>query len=266
MTVGTYAPRVPVADNRYGNVKTQGPNLWAVLHTTEGSETSTSAEILGSILGIPGSRPNGRGGFYGSSYHAIFDTDRIIPAVPDNVVAYSAGGGNARGIHAVFPGRASQTRAQWLDTNSRAMIAQAAAWLVDLADGEGIPLVRLDSRQVSAYMTGACDHHDITLAFRKSTHTDLGENFPWDVLWADVESILTPQQGETPMPRVIKMKGQPGAYIADSVKVHCATATERDAAIRRLGPMVELDEATFRAFGPIVGPGPDGFDAEGVQL
>lgn len=191
---GTYGPRCDVHPDRYGATKTHGPNLWLVLHTSEQSgEHTESAENLCSYLTSPGDRPSSSGGFYGASYHAIFDTDRIIPAVPNHVVAYSAGGGNARGVHGCFPGKARQTRSEWLDAISRAMIRQAAHWVVDQGKLEGIPLRQLLSPQVAAYQSGVCDHYAITLAFGKSSHTDVGASFPWDVLWADVGDITQPK-------------------------------------------------------------------------
>ena len=189
---GTYAPRVYVHPDRYGARKTAGPNTLIVLHTSEGGESEGAAENLASFLGRPGDRPNSSGGFYGSSYQVVFDTDRIIPAVPYDTVSYSAGGANSQGIHGCFPGKAGQTREQWLDAVSRAMIRQAAAWMRDVATEQGIPLRRLTVAQVAAGERGYCDHHDVSRAFRKSTHTDVGAGFPWDVLADDITALIIP--------------------------------------------------------------------------
>ena len=192
----TYADRITVHPDRYGARKTYGPNLWAVLHTSEGPEHDNAAEQLAGFFGRPGDRDNGRGGRYGSSYHVIFDTDRIIPAVPYDTVAYSAAGGNARGIHGCFPGRADQTRQQWLTGTSRQMITQCAAWLLDLQAVEHIDLTIIQPPDLQAGRSGVCDHFAVSLAFRRSTHTDVGIGFPWDVLYADVADLLTPPQQE----------------------------------------------------------------------
>lgn len=203
MSVANYAAPCFVHPDRYGAVKTQGDDLWFVLHTTEGSEGDNSAEGLAAMLARPGDRPNGRGGFYGSSYHAITDTDRIIPAVPYTRVAYSAGGGNARGRHLVIPGSAGQTRAQWLDPVSRAYIAQAAAWAVDQGVGWLFRTHRLTVAEVQTQrLHGLCDHDTISKAFRKSDHWDVGPHFPWDVLYADIAGHITPTE---PNRRVIDM-------------------------------------------------------------
>jgi len=131
---------------------------------------------------------------FGASYHAIFDTDQVIPAVAYDTVAHSAAGANARGVHGCFPGRAGQTRAQWLDDTSRAMIRQCAAWLLDVQSAEGIPLARIGPADLVAGRGGVCDHFDVSRAFRRSTHTDVGAGFPWDVLFADVVALVNPTQ------------------------------------------------------------------------
>lgn len=189
MTVGTYAPRVFVHPDRCGATKS-GVNRLLVLHTSEGAELPSSAEALGSFMGQPGDRPNTSGGRYGSSYHCITDTERLIPAVPNDVVAYSAAGANHDGVHLCIPGKAGQTREQWLDTNSRAFIRQAAMWLVDQSRAENIPLVRRNAAQVKAGAAGVCDHDAVSKAFGQSSHWDVGPNFPWDVLWNDVNAYL----------------------------------------------------------------------------
>jgi hypothetical protein len=192
----SYGPRIPVHPDRYGAVKSQGPNRLLVVHTSEGSEGDSSAENLGVLLAQPGDRyVNGvdsKNGMYGASYHYVIDTDRVLPAVPDNVVSYSAPGANSDGIHFCIPGRAIQTREQWLDTVSRKAIRQLADTMVDRAAAAGIPLFRLTVAQIQAGRSGYCSHYDISLAYRRTNHTDPGPNFPWDVLAADIRSLLEP--------------------------------------------------------------------------
>jgi len=225
----TYTDRVPVHPDRYGVVKTV-PNLWAILHTSEGAESGTAAENLAAYMTRPGDRPNGSGGVYGSSYHAVFDTDQVIPAVPYHTVAYSAGGANAQGIHGCFPGKAGQTRAQWLDPVSRAMIRQCAAWLCDIQTEFGIPVrVKMSPAQMVAHQKGLGDHYTATLAFRKSTHTDVGDGFPWDVLADDITNLLTPPPWEPTMQEVIytppagSPPGTPWLYQKDAAITYCTS-------------------------------------------
>jgi hypothetical protein len=193
----TYAARVNVHPDRYGAVKS-GVNRLFVLHTSEQtSETDKSAESLAKYMESPGDRPNGDGTFYGSSYQYVVDTDQVIPCVPETVVSYSAAGANHDGIHVCFPGMAGQSRLQWLDPTSRAMIRCCAELLVDRTDPTGIPLRQLYDSETRAGMAGVVDHAVISRVYKRSTHTDVGLSFPWDVLWADITELSTPP---TPVP------------------------------------------------------------------
>lgn len=185
-----------VHEDRHGPVKTKGPNRLLTIHTSEGSEGINSAEHLIAYMSQPGDRPLPNGGVYGSSYQVVLDTDRWIQAVPDNVVAYSAAGGNHDGIHICFPGVARQPRSAWLDAVSRAYIFQAALCLVAKSGQHGIPLTRLSPDQVRSDAWGVCDHYAITLAYGLSDHTDVGPFFPWDVLFADINAILNPEEDD----------------------------------------------------------------------
>jgi hypothetical protein len=195
MTYAKYANRVKVHPTRYGAKKTQGPNLWLVLHTSEGGEFASSAESLGSFMTTPATATNV------ASYHVIFDTDQVIPCVPYDTVAYAGAGANAQGIHGCFPGKAGQSRDEWLDVNSRAMIKQCARWLCDVGPQFGIPLNRITPSGMANYLKGVADHYTVTLAFRKTNHTDVGPNFPWDVLAADVLELTLPPPPPLPPPK-----------------------------------------------------------------
>jgi hypothetical protein len=204
-----YAARCWVHPDRFG-VRKSGVNRLFVLHTSEGGETGESAEALCGFMGQPKQTyPNGSVNL--ASYHYVVDTDRIHPAVPEDVVAYSAAGANHDGVHACFPGKAGQTRDQWLDVNSRAMIRQAAALIVDRCPPNLIPVVQVTVRQVQAGASGVCDHKVISDAYKRSTHTDVGAGFPWDVLWADVAELTAipeiPKEVEMEPPYVIVPEG-----------------------------------------------------------
>lgn len=191
MTV--YGQRINVHPDRYGATKS-ARNRLLVVHTSEGGEGLASAESLGAFMTLPGDRIDPTDGSrFGASYQYVTDTDRVLPATPDNVVAYAAAGGNNDGIHVCIPGRAAQTRAQWLDSVSRAYIRQAAAVLVDKAMEHSIPLERLTVAQIVAGQDGYCGHVDVSNAYHRSDHTDPGAQFPWDVLAADIAALTTPE-------------------------------------------------------------------------
>jgi len=205
MKYAIYGPRTNVHSTRHGPTKTT-KNIYIVLHTSEGGETTASAEALSRFMETP------RSGTNLASYNCVFDTDRVLPAVPYNVVPYAAGGGNAVGVHGCFPGRAGQTREQWLDDTSFAMIGQAARWILDVSDELGIPVRRITWQQVHAGESGICDHYDISRAFKKSNHTDVGPGFPWDVLFDEIKEIRVehlppvPDQPEPDRPTINPQK------------------------------------------------------------
>lgn len=187
--MAVYGPRVNVHDDRKGAFRNTANILWLVVHTSEQSgETTGTAEALARYMETAGDRAGG----YGSSYHAITDTDRILPCVPDNVVAFAASGGNAQGLHVCIPGKAAQTAAQWNDEITGAFLEQCAQWLADKATVYGIPLRKLNSNDVRAGLRGVCGHVEVSQAFKKSTHTDPGNNFPWTAVLARANQIAAP--------------------------------------------------------------------------
>lgn len=144
----------------------------------------TSPEALSGFLSSPATETNL------ASYNAITDTDSIINEVPDNYRPYAAGGGNIVWLHVCMPGKAAQTREQWLDTNSRLFIRRCAEYVYDKSVQYAFPLRRLTVDMVRAGVMGYCAHWDVSLAFLKSTHTDVGRNFPWDAFNGDLEEIV----------------------------------------------------------------------------
>lgn len=187
--IAEYAERVEVHPERYGTARSLPP-LWVVLHTSEGPEGEGAAEGLAQYMRQPGDRPTSSGGRYGSSYHAVADTGlRVIPCVEDDRVAYSAPGSNREGLHICIPGKARQTRMEWLSGSTRAAITTVAAFLLDTRDRYGIPVERLTAAEVYSRTRGYCDHSTIRDAFGKTTHYDVGPHFPWDVLADDIRHL-----------------------------------------------------------------------------
>lgn len=195
-----YAPRVVVHPDRYGSLRDLPPRL-VVIHTTEGPEGEGSAEQLAEFLTRPGDRVTASGSTFGSSYHAIADTAlRVIPAVTDNRVAYSAPGSNTDGLHIVIPGRAGQSTTEWMAGSTRSAITTVAAYILDMRDRYGIPARRLSVAQIREGASGYCDHAAIAAAYGKTTHWDVGPNFPWNALLNDIETLQAPEPAPEPVP------------------------------------------------------------------
>lgn len=159
------------------------PFLWIVIHTAEGARTK---ESLGAYF---------NSGVAASS-HVGIDADGILQYVLYGRAAWTLRNGNEESDNAEICGFARWTRAQWLSTdtvdgcaNPRQMVRNAARWAAARCRARGVPMRRLTTVQVGARSAqGVIDHHDYTLGTGDGTHTDVGENFPWDVFFADMRS------------------------------------------------------------------------------
>lgn len=129
----------------------------------------------------------------GTSAHYFVDGDSVTHCVRTTDEAHTAlEHGNDDAIHYELCGTA-QTRAQWLDTVSRATIRTAAKQMARDMVRHNIPLRRLTGTQVrDRAARGICGHVDFTTGWPEDggTHTDPGPQFPWDVLIADIDEFL----------------------------------------------------------------------------
>lgn len=168
------------------------PKLGVVVHDSEGGENSAN---LISYLGSPGDRPLAGGGAYGGGYNAV--------ATEAGSYTEVAGGGrnpyHAPPLNATFwsiciPGRANQTRDQWLDAASRGYIRGVARYIVDRwnDDGHRWPLEFRSSAELVAGRYGYTSHAQVSQAWHRTDHTDPGAAFPWDVLAADIAALIVP--------------------------------------------------------------------------
>ena len=74
------------------------------------------------------------------------------------------------------------TRATWLAHGE--MLDTTAHWIAWRAAVRGIPILR-----VRADGRGVTDHLGVNNVYHKSTHTDIGPGFPWDVVMAKAAAI-----------------------------------------------------------------------------
>ncbi len=115
-----------------------------------------------------------------ASAHFSVDNSEVIRCVLEKDIAWAAPGANNDGLHVELAGYAKQTAADWDDAYSRAELSRAAELCADIAQRYQIPPVRLTVDEVRDGKTkGFCSHKDVSDAFKKSTHQDPGQNFPW---------------------------------------------------------------------------------------
>ena len=190
-----------VHPDRYSTTGVVSRKMGVVLHDSEtGDNTATSLINTFTRPGdraIPGSNPPRR---YGSSYHAVAlnTNDAYTELLPATAGPYAAPPLNKTWWHFCIPGRANQTRTEWLDTPSRSGIRAAAQFIVAKSRIDGFALQRLTPTDLTGGLTGYCSHGDVSAAYKQTTHTDPGPNFPWDVLAADIALFLHPTNPEEP--------------------------------------------------------------------
>lgn len=157
---------------------------WVVLHTMETAEGNSIAESIGgSWFTNPAAQ---------ASAHYCVDNDSIVQGVNEGDYAWASGPtGNYLGIQIEMAGRASQSRAGWLDDYSRAMLERVAALTADICTRQGIPVRVLTDEQVAAGEPGITTHAALARVFRETDHTDPGPNFPWDYFMERVQAHVS---------------------------------------------------------------------------
>lgn len=188
--------------NEYANWSTNHQNRGGrkidliLLHTQEGDGSADSlARFLRSTEG--GRNP--------VSYHYTVSEDpkdhgvTVVDVVDTDLASYSVGNSNNRSINICFAGsRAGWTRTQWL-AQSRA-IDVAAYLAVQDCKKYGVP-TKVLAPPYSAAPPGISDHRYCTRYLKDGNdHTDLGDNFPWDVFTAAVNKYASPASTPAPVP------------------------------------------------------------------
>lgn len=155
---------------------------WIVLHTMEAAEKGTTAEACAEYF-----RTTTRQ----ASAHYCIDNDSIVQCVRLNDIAWCAPGANRDGIHLEHAGYAKQSEIEWADAYSVAMLGKSGELVARLVKDCGIPVQFIDANQLKAArklqdagkpvppeLKGITTHHEVSQAFKKSTHYDPGRGFP----------------------------------------------------------------------------------------
>jgi N-acetyl-anhydromuramyl-L-alanine amidase AmpD len=152
-----------------------------VLHTMEMTEDARAAENCAAWFRSPAAR---------ASAHYCVDVDSVVQCVADEDVAWHAPGANHDGIGIELAGRARQSRRAWTDPYSTAMLARSALLVADLCLAYLIPATWLHAADLKAGKRGITTHAAVSEAFKRSTHSDPGPNFPFERYVAMVHTAL----------------------------------------------------------------------------
>jgi len=115
-----------------------------------------------------------------ASAHYCIDNNSIVQCVLDKDVAYAAPGANHDGIHLEHAGYAAQRPVEWADPYSSAELAISASLAAQLCQKYGIPPEFVAAPGLKVNHRGITTHAEVSRAFKQTTHTDPGVNFPID--------------------------------------------------------------------------------------
>lgn len=150
--------------------RTKGPITLVVIHDMEAAETTRTAENVAAWAASAGAAE--------SSFHYALDSDSTVQCVLERDIAWHAPGANHNGVGVELAGYARQTAAEWADAFSTAMIDRAARLVAGICRRHGIPVTFVDAASLQRGERGITTHHEVTKAFKRSTHWDPGPNFP----------------------------------------------------------------------------------------
>lgn len=167
-----------------------------VIHTMESPEKPDTAEAVAKWF-AGSAAPQ-------ASAHYCIDNNSIVQCVKDTDVAWHAPGANHNGLGFEHAGRAAQSAADWSDDYSDQMLRLSAVLIAQKCTEYGIPAVFLREADLLAGRRGITGHAQVSKAFKLSTHTDPGANFPIERYLGYVKSHLGKQPAPHANPNSIK--------------------------------------------------------------
>jgi len=164
-----------------------------VIHDMEAPERLDTAEAIARYFrDMPDNRK--------ASAHVCVDADSVVQCVHDNDIAYAAPGCNRDGIQIELAGYGSQSRGQWLDTYSDALLALGANVAAQYCLKYGIPPIHLTDAELQEGARGIVGHDQVSRVYKQSDHTDPGQHYPWDVFMNRVVRYLAERRERFGLP------------------------------------------------------------------
>lgn len=143
-----------------------------VVHTMEAPEKPYTAESVAAWF-------SGKNAPQASAHYCV-DEDSVVQCVREEDTAWHAPGTNHNGVGIEHAGYARQSPAEWADTASIAILERSARLVAGICKRWSLPVQYVSADGLKAGQRGITTHHNATLAFRRSSHTDPGKNFPMD--------------------------------------------------------------------------------------
>jgi N-acetyl-anhydromuramyl-L-alanine amidase AmpD len=160
------------------------------IHTSDGVTGDNAARDLTAFLCNPANQVS----YHYAASQASDGGVTVYDVVDTDEMSWSVLSANARSINYCFAGSfAAWTRAQWLQQSKA--IDVVAYLVVQDCKKYGIP-TKVIAPPYTGRIPGISDHRYVTKVLGDGTHTDVGDNFPWDVFTAAVakyaEQVVTP--------------------------------------------------------------------------
>lgn len=156
-----------------------------VIHTMESPEGVTTAEDVSRWAAGPNAPK--------VSWHYAVDVNSVVQCVREQDVAWTAPGANHNGIQIELAGRAGQGAAGWSDPYSKSQLALAALLVAEICKRHNIPVQLVNRGGLLIGERGITTHNSVSLAFRRSDHTDPGKDFPMDEFLRMVREAMQPK-------------------------------------------------------------------------
>ncbi len=166
-----------------------GPVTFIGIHTMEAPEMGTTAEAVANYFMNQARQ---------ASAHWCVDNNSRVRCVRDSDSAWAMPPVNGTSLNIELAGYARQTREQWADAYSQAMLGNAAVCVAEWSLKFGIPVRRLGSVQIANRNKGLVGHNDINNVFHQSDHWDPGPNFPWSTFLITCRARLEDLKREFP--------------------------------------------------------------------
>lgn len=142
---------------------------WIVIHSTESGSAKGTAQYF--------QNPKATG-----STQFVVDDNSIFRTLPDNVEPWAAPGANSDGLHIELVGYAKWSREEWL--KHQKTIKNAAMVISNWCSMYNITKQFVNAQGLLTGKSGITSHAEVSKAFKKSSHTDPGTGFPYDLLFS----------------------------------------------------------------------------------
>jgi len=132
----------------------------------------------------------------GGLAHYVVDPNEVVRCADERVSTWHAPpNAGSIGVEMTDPQTGSASR--WQDVAHVQMLRRTAALLADICDRHSLPLVYVDAAGLKAGRRGITTHHQVSLAFGQSSHTDpdAAGPFPLALLLGMITPARTPAPG-----------------------------------------------------------------------